>query len=230
MPADHYSSCSIGVPSGLNSQHVLNYLRLFEAKFQSCNLGQCHPRPSSAFMQDRSRVSSCRTQKNVINCSVLMRVAPNLGATTGIQVNFELLCNLTNCCFDRLFIRLDGAPRKVPHVGAWDRKSASVIPQLHEDSAIWSLKDHRRGNGSAHLRINSCRRCQLVSPNATRLLVLLHHKVCRRIRLAIGAAQHGHRGSLLTRAAISRRRTVAIEFGMCRSGRRGGASGSVTVG
>lgn len=61
-------------------------------------------------------------------------------------------------------------------------------------------------------------------------LILLHHKVCRRIRLAIGAAQHGHRGSLLTRAAISRRRTVAIEFGMCRSGRRGGASGSVTVG
>jgi hypothetical protein len=39
--------------------------------------------------------------------------------------------------------------------------------------------------------------------------------------LAIGVAQHGHLGSLLTRAAISRRRTVAIEFGMCRSGRRG---------
>ncbi len=61
-------------------------------------------------------------------------------------------------------------------------------------------------------------------------LVLLHQKVCRRMLLAIGAAQHGHRGSLLTRAAISRRRTVAIEFGMCRSGRRGRASESVTVG
>jgi hypothetical protein len=35
----------------------------------------------------------------------------------------------------------------------------------------------------------------------TILIVLLHHKVCRRIRLAIGAAQHGHRGNLLTRAA-----------------------------
>ena len=127
--------------------------------------------PSSTFMQDGCRVSSCRTQKNVINCGVLMRVAPNLGAITGIHVNFELLCNLTNCCFDRLFIRLDGAPRKVPHVGAWDRKAASVISQLHEDSAIWSLKDHRRGSGSAHLRINYRRGCQLVSPNATRLLV-----------------------------------------------------------
>jgi len=62
------------------------------------------------------------------------------------------------------------------------------------------------------------------------LLVLLHHKVCGRMCLAVEAAQHGHRGNLRTRIAISRRRTVAIEFGMCRSGRRGGASGSVTVG
>ena len=61
-------------------------------------------------------------------------------------------------------------------------------------------------------------------------LVLLHHKVCGRMCLAVEAAQHGHRGNLRTRIAISRRRTVAIEFGMCRSGRRGGASGSVTVG
>src|SRR4029077_19725310 len=104
-------------------------------------------------MQHGCRVSRCRTQKNVINCSVLMRVAPNLGATTGIQVNFELLCNLTNCCFERLFIRLDGAPRKVPHFGAWDCTAAPVTSQLHEDSAIWSLKDHRRGNGSVHCEL-----------------------------------------------------------------------------
>src|SRR6202163_4174081 len=31
-------------------------------------------------------------------------------------------------------------------------------------------------------------------------------------------------------AAMSLRRMVAIEFGMCRSGRKGGSSGSVTVG
>src|SRR3979411_1271519 len=47
---------------------------------------------------------------------------------------------------------------------------------------------------------------------------------------AIGAAQHGHRGRYLTSSAIRRRRMVAIEFGMCRSGRKGGASGSGTSG
>ena len=50
-------------------------------------------------------------------------------------------------------------------------------------------------------------------------LVLLHQEIFRRMFLAIGAVQHGHRGNLLTRAAIGRRRMVAIEFGMCRSGR-----------
>src|SRR4029077_11767685 len=66
-----------------------------------------------------------------------------------------------------------------------------------------------------------------ISDYSDRLLVLLHHKVCGRMCLAVEAAQHGHRGNLRTRIAISRRRMVAIEFGMCRSGRRGGASGSV---
>ncbi len=42
--------------------------------------------------------------------------------------------------------------------------------------------------------------------------------------------QHGQRGKRLTIAAMSLRRMVAIEFGMCRSGRKGGSSGSVTVG
>jgi hypothetical protein len=62
------------------------------------------------------------------------------------------------------------------------------------------------------------------------VLILLHHKFFRRACLATGAAQHGHLGSLTTMAAISVRRIVAIEFGMCRSGRSGGAAGSVTVG
>jgi hypothetical protein len=59
---------------------------------------------------------------------------------------------------------------------------------------------------------------------------LTDHKVCRWTCFAIGAVQHGHRGNLLMRAVISRRCTVAIEFGMCRSGRRGGASRSLSVG
>src|SRR5713226_300609 len=61
-------------------------------------------------------------------------------------------------------------------------------------------------------------------------LVLLHHK--RRLMFIglRGALQHGHRKRLLARATVRRRRMVAIELGMCRSGRIGGASGSVTVG
>ncbi len=62
------------------------------------------------------------------------------------------------------------------------------------------------------------------------LLVLLCHEFLRRDGVTSAALQHGHRGKVLTRAPISRRRMVAIEFGMCRSGRSGGSSGSVTVG
>jgi hypothetical protein len=62
------------------------------------------------------------------------------------------------------------------------------------------------------------------------LLVLLHQKFFRRGCLVIGAEQHGHRGSVLTSAAIKRRRIVAIEFGMWRSGRSGGTAGSITFG
>src|SRR5258706_12734316 len=60
-------------------------------------------------------------------------------------------------------------------------------------------------------------------------LVLLRYKLLRaRCRSAL--PQHGQRGKCLTIAAMSLRRMVAIEFGMCRSGRKGGSSGSVTVG
>ncbi len=61
-------------------------------------------------------------------------------------------------------------------------------------------------------------------------LVLLRQKVLYFARSLIGAAQHGHRGKFLTSARTSRRRMVGIEFGMCRSGRSGGACGSVTFG
>ena len=47
-----------------------------------------------------------------------------------------------------------------------------------------------------------------------RLLVLLHHKILCRECLAICAEQQGHRGRVLTKAAIRRRRMVAIELGM----------------
>src|SRR4051812_6217221 len=43
-------------------------------------------------------------------------------------------------------------------------------------------------------------------------------------------AQHGHRSRLRARATVSLLRTVAIEFSTCRSGRIGGASGSIISG
>src|SRR4029450_4603513 len=43
-------------------------------------------------------------------------------------------------------------------------------------------------------------------------------------------AQHGHRSRLRARATVSLLRTVAIEFGTCRSGRIGGAPGRITWG
>src|SRR5207342_3891593 len=55
-------------------------------------------------------------------------------------------------------------------------------------------------------------------------------KFLRRECRGIGAEQHGHRGRVPTRAAIRRRRMVAIEFGMWRSVRSGGPAGSITVG
>ena len=44
------------------------------------------------------------------------------------------------------------------------------------------------------------------------------------------APQHGQRDRMATSLTINRRRKVAIELGTWRSGRSGGASGSVTFG
>src|SRR5690242_3409450 len=82
-------------------------------------------------------------------------------------------------------------------------------------SSTVSLARADRGNCGAY----QGRPNLMTRGESARLLFLLHQEIFRRMFLAIGAAQHGHRGSLLTRAAISRRRTVAIEFGMCRSAR-----------
>ncbi|MGY4501141.1 hypothetical protein ACVWYH_005072 [Bradyrhizobium sp. GM24.11] len=47
---------------------------------------------------------------------------------------------------------------------------------------------------------------------------------------AARAPQQGHRGRVLMSARIKRIRTVAIEFGMWRSGRKGRSSRSIIVG
>ena len=62
------------------------------------------------------------------------------------------------------------------------------------------------------------------------ILVLLRRKLRRDSFTDVAAWQHGHRGSAVTSAIVRRRRIVEIEFGTCRSGRMGGASGSITLG
>jgi hypothetical protein len=59
-------------------------------------------------------------------------------------------------------------------------------------------------------------------------LILLRHGR-RRPFAGAAAPQHGHRGKILMSARINRARMVAIELGMWRSGRAGGASGSIIV-
>jgi len=51
-----------------------------------------------------------------------------------------------------------------------------------------------------------------------------------RLYVAALAPQQGHRGRVLMSALIKRTRMVAIEFGMWRSGRKGGSPGSITAG
>src|SRR4051794_24947230 len=60
-------------------------------------------------------------------------------------------------------------------------------------------------------------------------VLLRHERVwCGGLRKWV--AQHGHRSRLWARATVSLRRMVAMEFGTCRSGRIGGAAGSITGG
>src|SRR3954468_19258740 len=56
-------------------------------------------------------------------------------------------------------------------------------------------------------------------------LILLRHRIGVVWVVLRGALQHGHRARVVARATIRCRRIVAIEFAICRSGRRGGASG-----
>jgi hypothetical protein len=61
-------------------------------------------------------------------------------------------------------------------------------------------------------------------------LIVLRQKFRRRFPLARGVAQQGHRGNARAMPAMRRRRMLAMELATCRSGRSGGASGSVTRG
>src|ERR1700704_4299227 len=84
----------------------------------------------------------------------------------------------------------------------------------------------RHGNVDVGLRADS-HPTKDESPRAA--LILLRHKFWR-LCLAAFRPQQGHRGRVFTSALIKRTRMVAIEFGMWRSGRKGGSSGAITVG
>jgi hypothetical protein len=61
-------------------------------------------------------------------------------------------------------------------------------------------------------------------------IVLLRHNFCRADLPAADWAQQGQRDSVIASPTIRRLRMVWIESATCRSGRNGGASGSVTLG
>ncbi|MGH8623289.1 MAG: hypothetical protein ACRET3_14235, partial [Burkholderiales bacterium] len=74
----------------------------------------------------------------------------------------------------------------------------------------------RRGAETRKIHHQGTKKMELRAFGARKLLgvlVLLRHKL-RRLRAAFVRAQQGHRGALLTRATIRRRRMVAIELGM----------------
>jgi hypothetical protein len=94
---------------------------------------------------------------------------------------------------------------------------------------------------SAGIQVNNCQAPAIMddrSPGPTEAvigyksgywLVLLHH-IFRCTLATFREPQQGHRGRRSTRATTSRRRSVVMAFGIWRSGRSGGAVGSVTDG
>ena len=103
---------------------------------------------------------------------------------------------------------------------------ANIVPEYTSDLLIAGVR----------FRLAGCLSCMSPviasttrSSNWRRVRVLLCHKL-RRERPFVFAPEHGQRERTATSLTISRRRRVAIEFGTWRSGRSGGASGSVTLG
>src|SRR4051812_34525911 len=80
------------------------------------------------------------------------------------------------------------------------------------------------------IRLSSTQRRVPVHDLLPKVIVLLRHERVWCGGLRKWVAQHGHRSRLWARATVSLRRMVAMEFGTCRSGRIGGAAGSITGG
>jgi hypothetical protein len=115
------------------------------------------------------------------------------------------------------------------------RQTLGVLPRIigyltHRTLGVSFYADEAVSSGPASSKLSAVLILASNCSISVRSLVLLRHKVSYFARFLIEAAQQGHRRKCLTRTRTSRRRMVAIEFGMCRSGRSGGSSGSVTFG
>ena len=110
-----------------------------------------------------------------------------------------------------------------------DELMAEVVARLSMAEKEDAYEDELDAASNAVVQLVGAAKLDEAEAAARDLLVLLRYKLLR-ARFRAVPPQHGHRGNRLTIAAMSLRRMVAIEFGMCRSGRKGGSSGSVTVG
>ena len=106
---------------------------------------------------------------------------------------------------------------------AGDDRRRSTVETGRDATAEWHTGRCRlTGAGPT----NSAGRC---GPLAARLIVL-RHEFRRRGLVCMGLVQQGQRDRSVRRPTLRRRRSVAMECGTWRSGRSGGASGSVALG
>ena len=119
--------------------------------------------------------------------------------------------------------------QRLPEQGKSAGRCGAVQGQLHQ-----RVGDEPAA-GQPSLELSPQRRTATIGPRLRPGSLFWGMSICfsnssRRSYRLFGEWQHGHRGKRLTIASISLWRMVAIEFGMWRSGRKGGSPGSVTVG
>jgi hypothetical protein len=120
--------------------------------------------------------------------------------------------------------------RETPQLPRFLRRLPEHADQIQSQQcrAIRTFGDKLALAKELHRLIDFC--FPWVQKFCNRRLILLCYKFLCRETADIALWQQGHRDRCWASAIIRRRRMVAIEFGMWRSVRRGGAAGSVTVG